>query len=191
MIAIAGVLERLHERRAREEMRVRAIEDPALRVSPAAREQAQPHRPVRHVRRGQDDPPLRAQERTHPREERFRIAQVLDQVAAENDVERARLERELHRLDVPDQHVLAHLTRHRGSGRVELEADDGAAACDQRPSEISARAADVEDALVAPHERKQLRVAAVRVLVERDVPVLDGSRHVRPRRSARHGAAAS
>ena len=156
---------------------------------PASR--PEPHRPVRDVRRGQDEPPVRAQERTHPREERLRIAQVLDQVAAENDVERARLERELHRLDVPDQHVLAHLTRDRGSDRVELEADDGAAACDQRPREISARAADVEDALAAPHEREQLRVAAVRVLVEGDVPVLGRAVTVSPRRSARHGAAAS
>ena len=40
-----------------------------------------------------------------------RVAEVLDQVAAEDDVERARLERKLHRLDVADEHVRTHVAR--------------------------------------------------------------------------------
>jgi hypothetical protein len=39
----------------------------------------------------------------------LRVAQVLDQVTAQHDVEGRFVERERHRLDVTDDHVLAHL----------------------------------------------------------------------------------
>ena len=160
--AVARALERLDERRAREQVRVRAVEDAALGVPPAPGQQAEPHRPVRDVRRRQDEPTVLAQQRAHPCEKRLGIAQVLDQVAAEDDVERAWLERQLHRLDVPDEDVLAHLARGlRGVG-VALEADHGAAGCDERSCEVAAGAPDVEHALAAPDEREELRVTAVR-----------------------------
>ena len=61
--------------------------NPAVRVAPAPAEEAEPQRPVRDVRRGEDEPSAAFQERPHAREEALRVAQVLDEVAAEHDVE--------------------------------------------------------------------------------------------------------
>src|SRR2546423_3405724 len=49
--AVAGVLERLGERRAGEEVGVRAVEDAAVGVPPASAEQGKPDGPVGDVRR--------------------------------------------------------------------------------------------------------------------------------------------
>ena len=53
------------------------------------------------------------EERPQAGERGHRVAEVLDDVAAEHDVEGARLERQLHRLDVADEHALADTPRPR------------------------------------------------------------------------------
>ena len=72
------------------------------------------------------------------------------EVTAQDDVERRVFERELHLLDVADEHLLADVCG-RACGRIwiELDADDLAAALDERPREVSARAAHVEHALLS------------------------------------------
>ncbi len=58
------------------------------------------------------------------------------------------LERQLQLLDVADDHLLADGSRDASGVRVTLDADDGAAALDEWPREVAARAPDVEDSLV-------------------------------------------
>jgi hypothetical protein len=94
---------------------------------------------------------------------------VLDEVAAQDYVERPVLERELHRLDVGDEDVLTHRAGHLGSGGIALDPDDDAAAVDERPGEVAARAADVEHTLPRAHELEEASMTAERSQVELDV----------------------
>src|SRR6266576_1817454 len=94
---------------------------------------------------------------------------MLDHVAAEHDVERAGLERQVHRLDVADEHELAELLGHARRLRIELEADDRVPALRERPCEVAARAADVEHAVTGSDRFEQLRVRTVAAFIERDV----------------------
>src|SRR5437870_5577358 len=81
----------------------------------------------------------------------------------------ARLEGQLHRLDVPDEHPLAVCLLLEGSVWIELEPDDRVAALRERAGEVAARAADVEDVLARPDGVEQLRVRAMPPLVQRNV----------------------
>src|SRR5207249_11493908 len=121
---VARLLERFAQRGAGEEMRVRAVEEATVGVAPPAGEEREADRPVGDVRRREDETAALLQQRTQPRERGHRVAEVLDDVPAEHDVERAWLERQLHRLDVADEHALAvRLGADRGGG-IELDADD-------------------------------------------------------------------
>ena len=148
---------------------MRAVEDAALGVAPATGQEPEAHRPVRDVRRRQHEPAVVAEQRTDASQEPLGRAQVLDQVAAQDDVERAFGKGELHRLHVADQHLGADLSRGLGRLLVQLDPHHRAAALDQGPRQIPARAADVEHALSRADEREQLRVPAVRPLVQGDV----------------------
>ena len=165
---VARLLHGLHECLPREEVDVRPVENPALRVPPSAAEQREPHRPVRHVGCRQDESALIAQERAEPRESRSGPSQVLDEVAAEDDVEGAALERERHRLDVSDEHGLAHSPRFDGRLGIELDADDGDALRGELAREVARGAADVQHAPggVDDGELEHARVAAERPLVQ-------------------------
>src|SRR5579864_4297277 len=94
---------------------------------------------------------------------------MLDHVAEQDDVERARFERQLHRLDVADEHALAVRLRCPRRLGIELETDDRVAARGERLREIAARAADVEHAAARSDGVDELRVRAVAALVQRNV----------------------
>src|SRR5204863_7581928 len=94
---------------------------------------------------------------------------MLDDVAAQNHVERPRLERNIHRLDIADEHTFAIRLGSPRRFRIELEADERVAARGKRRSEVAARAADVEHALPAPDSGQQLCVRAVAAFVQRDI----------------------
>ena len=55
--------------------------------------------------------PCSLQDGLHAREEACGVAQVLDEIAAEDDIEGRRLERQLQLLDVADDDVLANVAR--------------------------------------------------------------------------------
>src|SRR5262245_36727921 len=90
--AEARTLDCLDKGLAGEKVDVRAVEQATIRVAPTSAEQTQPERPVRHVRCRENEPPVSREQRLDAREEALRIAKVLDEVAAENDVEGAALE---------------------------------------------------------------------------------------------------
>src|SRR5580765_353004 len=81
-----GAVERLLERLLREEMRVRTVEDPAVRVLPAAGQQPEPHCPVGDVRGREDKSTARTEQRSNTRQEAHGITEMLDQIAAEHEV---------------------------------------------------------------------------------------------------------
>jgi hypothetical protein len=144
--AVAGSFEAFAQRLAREEVRVVAVEDPSLRVTEASEQQAQPHAPVRHVRRAQYTPAAGSQQRPNADKERLRVAQVLYEVATEDGVEAGRLEGQLHRLDVADVHRLAEAPSVLGRPLVHLKPDDGDSPSLQVLGEVARGAADVEHA---------------------------------------------
>ena len=66
--------------------------------------------------------PSSLQERPHSGEEALRVAQVLDEIAAQDDVEGAVLERQLQLLDIADDHLFADVARRCGRCRIALDA---------------------------------------------------------------------
>ena len=118
-------------------MGVRAVEDAAVGVLPPACEEPEAHRPVGHVRRRQHELSAWPKQRAHALQEGLRIAQVLDHVSAEHDVERLLRKGELHRLDVSDEHLLADSSSLRGCMLVRVDAHDRCAALYEPTGEVA------------------------------------------------------
>ena len=149
-------------------MQVGAVEDAAVGVAKAPEQKLQADRPVGDVGGGEHEPPPGFEQGPHARQQRPRVAQVLDQVAADDRVEARRLERQLDRLGVADENLVAELAGALGGQRVELDPGDGGACAGQALGQVSARTADVEDA-PGGHHLQQQPVAAEGAVVELDV----------------------
>src|SRR5580765_3852754 len=166
---VPSSLERLLERLLSKEVRVRPVEDPPVGVTPPACEESQAHRPVRHVRRREHELAARPQKWPHPGQERLRIPQMLDHGSAEHDVEGMLRKREIHRLDVTDQHLFADCARLFRCLLVVVDAHDRRATLGEPPCEVAGRAAHVEHLFRRPGEGEQAFVPSVRPRIERDV----------------------
>jgi len=94
---------------------------------------------------------------------------MLDDVSAEHDVEGVLRKRELHRLDVTDEHLLADCTRLFRRLSVAVDAHDRRATLDEPAGEVTGRTAHVQHLLWRPGEGQQTFVPSVRPRIERDV----------------------
>jgi hypothetical protein len=121
---VARRFQALSQRLAREQMRMRPVEEAPLGVAEASEQQADAHRPVRDVRRAEDQPATGAKQGADSLQERPGVAQVLDEVTGHDRVEALGLEGQLHRLDVADVNGLAEPTRLLRRALVELQAHD-------------------------------------------------------------------
>ena len=94
---------------------------------------------------------------------------MLDDVSAEHDVEGVLRKRELHRLDVTDEHLFANCPRLVRRLFVAVDAHDRRAALCEPAGEVTGRAAHVEHLFRRPGKGEQSFVPSVRPRIEGDV----------------------